>query len=240
MNGAQSGRGTLETVGIVHSCFPEKFGIPRQPGLVPSASAVIELIGDFNREEMIQGLEHFSHLWVLFQFHATVSEGWRPTVRPPRLGGRTRLGVFATRSPHRPNHLGISAVRLERISFAEDAWHLDVSGIDLLDGTPVLDLKPYIPYSDRVMEATAVLPEFDGGRMGIVFAPAAERFCREYRGRTGRNLQALIGEVLRADPRPASQRERRETFGMRLWEVNIRWSVDAGTSRITVSSCEAV
>ena len=225
-------RYVIEPIGIVRSCFSEKFGIPRQAGLAPSASATVELIGEYNREEMVRGLEQYSHIWLQFLFHQALKEGWKATVRPPRLGGKERLGVFATRSPHRPNHLGLSAVRLERVYRNDGVVRLDISGIDLLEGTPVIDIKPYIPYSDLVDTARMSrqwenLPEFS-----IAFNQEAELFCSEYQKSTGRKLRCLIIEVLTQDPRPASQKNRRNEFGMSLWNVNVRWTVDGETCRI--------
>lgn len=222
----------IEPIGIIRSCFSEKFGIPRQAGLAPSAEATIELTGEYNREEMVRGLDKYSHAWLQFIFHQALEEGWKTTVRPPRMGGKERLGVFATRSPHRPNHLGISAVQLQRIYRDERSIKIDVSGADLLDGTPVIDIKPYILYSDQLSSARMEvqwedLPEFD-----IVMSEGAEVFCKEYESGTGRKLRSLITEVLKQDPRPASQKDNRTEFGMYLWDVNIRWRVDGDTCRV--------
>ena len=145
---------TFAPIGVIHSCFKEKFGIPRQPGLVPAARAVLELLPPYNRAEAVRGLEGFSHIWVSFVFHACLDAPWKPTVRPPRLGGNRRLGVFATRSTHRPNPIGLSAVELERIETGPGRVLLHLKGADLMDGTPVLDIKPYLPYSDVIPGAT--------------------------------------------------------------------------------------
>ena len=216
----------LAIIGIAKTCFTEKFGIPRQAGLAPSAMATIELVGRYNREEMVRGLEKYSHVWLQFLFHSAVSEGWKTTVRPPRLGGRERLGVFATRSPHRPNHIGLSAVKLEGIRRDAGNIMIDVSGVDLLDKTPILDLKPYIPYSDRVDDAVMNSILEPPPMLEIIFRSEAEMFCREYQRRTGRSIETLIREILREDPRPASQRGAKNEFGMSIWDVNVRWSVD--------------
>jgi len=141
---------TFAPIGVIHSCFKEKFGIPRQPGLVPAARAVLELLPPYNRQRRCAGWRVFSHIWVSFVFHACwTSRGNRP-VRPPRLGGNRRLGVFATRSTHRPNPIGLSAVELERIETGSGQVLLHLKGADLMDGTPVLDIKPYLPYSDVI------------------------------------------------------------------------------------------
>ncbi len=216
---------TLIPIGMVRSCWTEKFGIPKQPGLVTAATAVIELLPPYDREEMFRGLEEFSHIWVIFLFHSTLAEGWKPTVRPPRLGGQKRVGVFASRSPHRPNHLGMSAVRLEEVVSAEGSVRLLVSGVDLLDSTPVLDIKPYVPYADRIVEAGDGFTVMEIPEASVLFSPTAERFCRGYRQRTGRDLELLVRQTLRQDPRPASQRSVGREYGTLFWNVNVRWRV---------------
>ncbi|MEE4165758.1 MAG: tRNA (N6-threonylcarbamoyladenosine(37)-N6)-methyltransferase TrmO [Desulfocapsaceae bacterium] len=226
----------MSVIGVIHSCFPEKFGIPRQSGLAPSALATIELLEPFNRPEMVRGLETFSHIWVQFLFHQSRSEGWKATVRPPRMGGKERRGVFATRSPHRPNHIGLSAVRLLELELSEGGVTIEIGGVDMLDGTPVLDIKPYIPYSDCLSGATSGWLLDPGEEMEVVFSKKAELFCRVYEQENGRPLTALIREVLAADPRPASQKGQRSGFGMSFWDVNVRWRVSGTTCR--VESCE--
>ena len=231
----------LEPIGVIHSCFKEKFGIPRQPGLVEHSTATIELFPPFNREEMVRGLEGFSHIQVLFLFHRAVAEGWRPTVRPPRLGGRARVGVFACRSPHRPNHIGLSAVRLGAVRTTGGVC-LDVSGVDFLDETPVLDIKPYVPYSDSIQDASdgfTGTEDVGGGEGGMIFFSAqAAAFCRNYEEKKSRPLHLLITEMLERDPRPRSQRERKTEFGMLLWDVNIRWRMEEGS--VVVERIESV
>ena len=229
---------TIHTIGVIRSCFVEKFGIPRQPGLAPSACAEIELVEPYNRQEMVQGLERFSHIWIQFLFHETLSEGWKATVRPPRLGGNRRMGVFATRSPHRPNHLGLSAVRLLGIKTGDDRVRLELGGVDLLDGTPVVDIKPYIPYADCLKDASAGWLSDDFIKMSVEFLHEPAEFCREYERTTGRKLARLIEEILEQDPRPASQRDRKHHFGMMLWEVNVRWKIDK--ERCVVTACQTL
>jgi tRNA (adenine37-N6)-methyltransferase len=214
----------ISPIGIIYSCFPEKFGIPRQPGLVKSSSGYLELLPPWNREEMIKGLDAFSHIWVQFLFHEAVAEGWRPTLRPPWLGGQKRVGVFASRSPHRPNHLGISVVRLTGIRKEKKRLFLDIAEIDLLDKTPVVDIKPYVPYSDSIVPASGgFIPPPESVSREVIFSEAAAEYCDEYERRTGRQLKLLIAEVLEQDPRPASQRHQNREFGMALWDVNVRW-----------------
>lgn len=214
----------ITPIGIIHSCYPEKFGIPRQPGLVKSSSGVLELLPPWNREEMIKGLDAFSHIWIQFQFHEAVAEGWRPTLRPPWLGGQKRVGVFASRSPHRPNHLGLSVVRLTGIRKEKKGLFLEIAEIDLLDKTPVIDIKPYIPYSDCVPGASGgFIPPPESVEREVLFTEAAAQACSEYEQRTGRRLRSLIAETLGQDPRPASQRHQTREYGMALWDVNVRW-----------------
>lgn len=233
-----SGKGFyVEPIGVIRSCFTEKFGIPRQPGLVKSAVATLELFHDFNREEMVRGLETFSHLWVQFLFHDTVTEGWKPTVRPPRLGGQKRVGVFASRSPHRPNHLGLSVVKLEKITITGGHPLLEMSGVDFLDQTPVLDIKPYLPYSDSISSAQASYAPGKVPDTRVLFSEQSKLFCDWYLDKTGRGLERLIHDVITHDPRPASQKRNRSEFGMMLWDVNIRWRVEADGSFL-VYGCE--
>ncbi|HSP44184.1 MAG TPA: tRNA (N6-threonylcarbamoyladenosine(37)-N6)-methyltransferase TrmO, partial [Luteolibacter sp.] len=147
---------TLDPIGIVRSCFGEKFAGPRQPGLCPSAWGELILHPPYRSHEAVRGLEGFSHIWLIFGFHETAAQGWSPTVRPPRLGGNQRVGVFASRSTFRPNGLGLSLVRLEGIDEdSPDAPVLKLGGLDLIDGTPVYDIKPYLPYAESVPDAHA-------------------------------------------------------------------------------------
>ncbi len=217
----------IEIIGRVRSCYPEKFGIPRQPGLVKSSSGRLELCSGYDREEMVRGLEGFSHLWLQFIFHQAVAEGWRPTVRPPWLGGQKRVGVFASRSPHRPNFLGMSVVRLRGISVVDGRLGLDLSELDLMDGTPVVDFKPYLPYSDSLPQASSGFAGQVEEVHPVEFSAPAQLFCHDYEQRTGRPLAALISETLAQDPRPASQRHHSRSYGMALWDVNVRWQVGA-------------
>jgi len=228
----------IQPIGVIHSCFTEKFGIPRQPGMVKSAMAQLHLYPAFNREEMLRGLEQFSHIWVHFLFHQTVEEGWKPTIRPPWLGGQKRVGIFACRSPHRPNHMGLSAVRLEAIAQKKSGFVLELSGVDFLDKTPVLDIKPYVPYSDCLPSASGGYAHGYKPDINVLFSKDAGIFCKHYEKQTGRNLQLLIEEMIQNDPRPASQKNRRHRFGMLLWDVNIRWRVDG--DNFIVDDCQKV
>ncbi len=227
----------IEIIGHIRSCFTEKFAIPRQPGLAPSASARLKLAEPFNRPDMVRGLETFSHIWLLFLFHDAVDEGWKAAVRPPRLGGSVRKGVWATRSPHRPNFIGLSVVKLEDMDLS-DGVELLLSGVDLLDGTPVIDIKPYLPDSDCPVGAVAGWPGEAFAALEVRFSSEAREFCSNYERNTGTPLATLISEVLRADPRPASQRSRRKEFGMLLYDVNVRWRMEE--EGCVVRSCERI
>lgn len=229
---AAGGQGAITPIGVIHSCFTEKFGIPRQPGMVKSATARLELFSQYGREEMVRGLTQFSHIWVLFLFHQVIAGGWKPTVRPPQLGGRQRVGVFASRSPHRPNHIGMSAVRLEKIAWHKGRCFLALSGVDFLDQSPVLDIKPYVPYSDCVESAACGYAHGRQLEVTVLFSSQAEEFCRRYQAETGRNIRRLIEEMIRHDPRPASQKKNKSSFGMLLWDVNIRWTLVGDVFRV--------
>lgn len=220
-----SNHASIEIIGHISSCFTEKFGTPRQPGLVPLAEARLKMIAPYDRPEMFRGLDGFSHLWVQFLFHQAVGDGWKTTVRPPRLGGKTRKGIWATRSPHRPNFIGLSAVALHRIEF-ENGVELILGGVDFLDQTPVIDIKPYLPSSDSLVHAAQGWAEAEFTRLEVAFSEEAVVFCENYEKRSGRDLAALITQVLSADIRPPSQRGRKEQFGTCLFDVNIRWRVD--------------
>ena len=229
---------TIIPIARIHSCFTEKFGIPRQPGLAAKATARMEMLPPFDRSEMVRGLENFSHIWVHFLFHDAITEGWRPTVRPPWLGGQKRVGVFASRSPHRPNFIGLSVVRLLEIRLEGKRLFHELAGVDFLDQTPVFDIKPYLPYSDSIVEATSGYAAGPGEAADVEFSDEAIAFCLAYRQEKGRDLSGLIREILQQDPRPASQKEVGRDFGMLLWDINVRWRVSE--RGFLVLACEPV
>ncbi len=228
---------TFETIGTLHSCFKQKFGIPRQPGLVPDARAVLALKPPFSRAEHLRGLEGYSHLWLIYAFHAVAARPDKSSVRPPRLGGNRRVGVFASRSNFRPNPIGLSVCELERIEI--DAGHgvLHLRGVDILDQTPVLDIKPYLPYADCVPQAQAGWaanpPEV---RCRVHFSAAADAVLEALPARERRHLRRLIRQVLSLDPRPAYLRpnDHRRCFGMRLASWDVRWEVHADVVEVKI------
>jgi tRNA-Thr(GGU) m(6)t(6)A37 methyltransferase TsaA len=223
-------------IGVVHSCFTGRFGIPRQPRLVTAGEARLELYPPYAREEAFSGIEGFSHVWLLFLFHHSLGAGWRPTVRPPRLGGRKKVGVFASRSPYRPNPIGISAVELTGLDKQANGLALLLRGVDLLDGTPVLDIKPYVPYADAIPEATGgFAPSAPRKDWEIRFADRVQRRIAEEDPRGERQLRLLITQILSQDPRPGYMDrypERRE-FGMRLFDLDVRWRIDEDGIQVT-------
>lgn len=212
-------------IGQIRSCFPDKFGVPRQPRLAPAATAELWLLPPYDRPEALRGLEQFSHLWLIFHFHQIKASTWQPTVRPPRLGGNQRLGVFATRSTHRPNPVGLSVVELRAIVHDAQGLRLQLAGVDLVDGTPVLDIKPYIPYVDALPEARAGFAQHAPATLQVNFSAAALRACELDQQQHGRELQALIEQVLAQDPRPAYQQDAQRVYGLRLWEQEVRFSI---------------
>ncbi len=219
---------TLAPIAWVRSCFVDKFGIPRQPGLAPSATAILEFDAAFNQAQLIEGLEQFSHLWLIFIFHQHLQQGWKPTVRPPRLGGNQQMGVWATRSTYRPNHLGLSVVKLDRVSNSPLCLH--ISGHDLVDGTPIVDIKPYLPYSDALPHAMAGYAQLPPIQYDVIFSEQAQDFAQSYQQRTDKPLTALIIEVLQQDPRPAYHQAQRSAsavrpYFVRLWDVDVTFSV---------------
>jgi tRNA-Thr(GGU) m(6)t(6)A37 methyltransferase TsaA len=217
-------------IGIVRSCFTEKFGIPRQPGLAPAARATLEILAPYDRDESFKDLAAFSHLWIVFVFHGIPKGKWHPTVRPPRLGGNRRTGVFATRSGFRPNPIGMSAVGLEGIRRQNGKLLLDLAGIDILDQTPVLDIKPYLPYADIIPEAFGgFADQRPAASIAVAFTPEAEEACALLE-KNHPGFADLLQQVLRADPRPAyvDGQPGRIHFGMRLYDVNVRWTVRRG------------
>ena len=211
----------IQIIARMHSDFATKFGIPRQSGLVEGLRSTIVFEPEFRNADALRGMEGFSHLWLIWQFSEAVRNGWSPTVRPPRLGGNTRMGVFATRSPFRPNNLGLSCVRF--LGFEETAEFgtvIHVGGADLMDGTPIFDIKPYIPYADCKPDA---LSGFTGGTEGALLevnfpAPLLQKLPAD-------KQEAAIG-ILAHDPRPSYQKDAKRIYGLSFAGFDIRFTVD--------------
>lgn len=210
----------VKPIGILHSCFKEKFATPRQPGLVTAAWAQVELHPPYNQADAVAGLEEFSHIWLSFVFHQTAQQGWKPKVRPPRLGGNQKLGVFATRSTFRPNPLGLSLVKLESIDTHKGVM-LHVSGADLIDATPVLDIKPYLPWVESIADAKSGFASADQVlQLPIYYSVQAQLAL------SGKpELLRLIEQVLVHDPRPAYQQDIERIYGCNIADINLRWQV---------------
>ena len=211
----------LKIIARIHSDFSGKFGIPRQSGLVEELESAVVFEPEYRREDALRGIEDFSHLWLICGFHRAVRERWSPTVRPPRLGGNTRMGVFATRSPFRPNPIGLSSVRLLGVERHPEHGHiLRVAGADLMDGTPIFDIKPYLPYADSHPEASGGFAGSDGGKvLEVDFPPQLQALVPPDK------LAALTG-VLAHDPRPAYQQDPERVYGMTFAGLNVRFSVE--------------
>ncbi|MCO7553728.1 tRNA (N6-threonylcarbamoyladenosine(37)-N6)-methyltransferase TrmO [Metapseudomonas otitidis] len=220
----------VSPVGILRSCFKEKFAIPRQPQLAPAARGVLELLPPFDGGEAVAGLEQVSHVWLLFLFHQALEDTPRLKVRPPRLGGNQTLGVFASRATHRPNGIGQSVVKLDKV----EAGRLWLSGIDLLDGTPVLDIKPYVPYADCQLDARNGIAAAPPELIPVEWTPEALAQARLEGERLGEPLVALVEQCLSQDPRPAYQKPQPDRrYGARLWDVDVRWHYpEAGRIRV--------
>lgn len=224
------GEQAMQPVGIIESCYPDKFGIPRQPGLARHATAILHLLPPFDDADCVRGIEGFSHLWIHFLFHASPSR-WTPLIRPPRLGGNARIGVFASRSTHRPNRLGQSVVELAGVetgsrSGQQGGVRLLLRGHDLLDGTPVMDIKPYLPWVDAVPDARAGYAPAPPARHSVSFSAAADEML--HRRVDHATLRALIEEVLAQDPRPAYHAAKpadgQRQYGVRLVDVDVRFT----------------
>lgn len=218
---------TFSPIGIVHSTYKEKFAIPRQPGLVQAAKGTVKLTKDLANSDLVRGLDQFSHIWLLFIFHGTKDQGWKPLVKPPRLGGNKKIGVLATRSTFRPNPIGMSVVKLDKIEITPQNVILHISGLDLLDQTPIIDIKPYIPYSDSLPTANASYAQTEPlialsikfSKQALITLTTLETEFPE--------LKLLIEQVLEQDPRPAYKKESLDdkVYGMSLYHLNIQWQM---------------
>lgn len=216
---------SFQAVATIKSPFREKFAIPRQPGLATAAKGQVIFQAPYNHAEMVRGLEQFSHLWLLFIFHQTAEQGWKPLIRPPRLGGNKKLGVLASRSTFRPNPIGMSVVKLEKITTKQQQVILDVSGLDLLDQTPIVDIKPYIPYSDSLPDVQAgYAQQAPDHLLEVSFDDIALNQLKRHQQKYP-ELIMLIEQVLAQDPRPAYKKQQLDDkcYGMQLYDFNINW-----------------
>ncbi|ELV8556080.1 tRNA (N6-threonylcarbamoyladenosine(37)-N6)-methyltransferase TrmO [Vibrio fluvialis] len=224
---------TIEPIAVIESPYKEKFAVPRQPRLVPSATARVKLLGESNCPEAVRGIEQFSHLWLLFLFDQNLQAGWKPTVRPPRLGGNERIGVLASRSTFRPNGIGMSAVELRGVSKQGDQIYLDLGSVDLVNGTPIIDIKPYIPYSDSIADAQGGYAEAEPEQAEVTFSAAALETLQ--RLPDGQVQQAVIGEVLAQDPRPAYKKNKPDMkeYAVNLYDLNVKFMVNGNLVTVT-------
>ena len=216
---------TIKAIARIRSDFPTKFGIPRQAGIVEELEARIVFEPEYRNPDALRGLEGFSHIWLIWQFSEAVREDWSPTVRPPRLGGNTRMGVFATRSPFRPNALGLSCVRLLGIEDTEEGKTLRVAGADLMDGTPIFDIKPYIPYADCKPEAESGFAPDPGVQLTVEFLPEAERHIPPEK------REALRG-VLANDPRPRYKQDGERVYALEFAGLEVKFQVKNNVLRV--------
>lgn len=224
----------FNAIGVIESPYKQKFAIPRQPGLIPEAVGQLVLDPPYADDAIVRGIESFSHLWIVFVFHETAEHGWSSLVRPPRLGGNQKKGVFATRATFRPNPIGLSVVKLEGIKRRGQQLILLLSGIDLLDGTPVLDVKPYLPYSDALANASGGFADAaPTTRMTVSMSEQALNFCKQQTQLP--HLQTFIEKVLTQDPRPPYKKQREDTqsYGMTLYNFNIKWTVEKEHNHVT-------
>lgn len=216
----------MEIIARIRTELPEKFGVPRQSGLVPELRGTIVFEPDYRCADALRGIEGFSHLWLIWEFSKAKDRPWSPTVRPPRLGGNARMGVFATRSPFRPNPIGLSCVELEGVELTREGPVLRVRGADLMDGTPIFDIKPYLPYADSRPQATGGFTDpLDEQLLEVRLPEQASQLLGEA------SCKALIG-VLARDPRPRYQNDPERIYGMKFGGWNVRFRVKDGTAEV--------
>lgn len=221
----------VHIIARIRSQFPEKFGIPRQSGLVEELKARVVFEPEYRDPQALRGLEGFSHIWLIWQFSRSMGAGWSPTVRPPRLGGNERMGVFATRSPFRPNPMGLSCVKLEKVELStSEGPVLWVAGADLMDGTPIYDIKPYLPYADCKPQAVG----------GFASAPKEATLTVDFPSqlleRVPQELREALTGVLAQDPRPTYHHDPQRVYGMAFGGLQVRFTVDG--DRLTVVEVE--
>lgn len=220
---------TLPIIGYMHSPYQEKFGIPRQPNLV-QVESYIEMVGPYNDLLAFEGIEAFSHLWLIWQFHENKHQDtnkFRPQVRPPRLGGNQKIGVFATRSMYRPSPIGLSVVQLKEVKKVGKNVRVYLNGSDLLDGTPIVDIKPYIQYSDAVIEAQSGYAQDEPQRKSVIWTEEAEQQKQQFmnKGKVSPQILQELEKVLSLDPRPAYQDDEERVYGMKFADLDVRFLV---------------
>lgn len=219
----------MKVIARIRSDFPTKFGIPRQSGIVPVVSTIV-FEPEYRVDEALRGIEGYSHLWLIWEFSQAVREDWSPTVRPPRLGGNTRMGVFATRSPFRPNPIGLSSVKLVGMEKTEEGTVLLVEGADLCDGTPILDIKPYLPFTDSHPDAVGGFSDpVREKELRVEISPELLKMVPE-------NKRDALQKVLAHDPRPSYQHDPERVYGMEFAGMEVKFRVDGDL--LTVAAVE--
>lgn len=215
----------LQPIAVAYTPYNEKFSVPRQPDLVQDGDGMIELLPPYNQLDAVRGLDTFSHIWLIFQFDRIAENKWQPTVRPPRLGGNQRVGVFASRATHRPNPLGLSKVQLKAIDYNQGKVQLQVGSIDLVNHTPIFDIKPYIGYADCQQDAISGFASYKPDTaIEVRFTDQAQHVIEQQIARHP-NLHRFIQQLIQQDPRPAyrKQQDDRHIYGMSIWQFNVRF-----------------
>ena len=216
----------MKVIAHIYTDFPEKFGIPRQSGLIPELKGKIVFEPEYRNMEAVRGLDGFDYIWLIWQFQGTEREHWSATVKPPRLGGKKKMGVFATRAPFRPNPIGLSSVRLDQIQHTDEGPVLIVSGVDLKSGTPIFDIKPYLPYVDAHPEAR------DGFAEAVKEYRLQVDFPEGILGKIPKEKQCALIQVLEQDPRPSVQRQQQKEYGVSFAGYNVRFVVEDELLRV--------
>jgi tRNA-Thr(GGU) m(6)t(6)A37 methyltransferase TsaA len=232
---SQNGNYSFAPIGYIQSCFKEKFGVARQSMMISQAQGVLKLNPDPAYRDSLNHLTEFSHLWIIFVFHKNIEKGWKPLINPPRLEAPRQVGVFASRAPHRPNPIGMSVVKIEAIDFlAPGGIELHLSGLDILDGTPVLDIKPYLSFADSFADATQGWASQGIKKYWVEFSPESAKSIQASGTRYHPDLQALLQQMLELDPRPTSQRKRSSieadeseglVFAFRIFDFDVKWKI---------------
>jgi len=234
----QSSTYNFSPIGFIRSAFKEKFGVPRQSLMMSRSVGILKLNPDPKYRLAVADLENFSHLWVIFIFHFHFDDSWKPSITPPRVDGPKKVGVFASRSPYRPNPIGMSALKIDRIDLeAPGGIEIHLSGLDLLDGTPVLDIKPYLPYADRIDDANSGWVPTETRKYPVSFSEVSLEKIHTLTNKENPNLQEFLVQVLELDPRPTSLRRhypielpntKRRMFGFRMMNFEIKFETHEG------------